>query len=97
MAIRAAARAICRWAGRAANGRQAQISRTRSAVGPSNYNYVDSIRTSELVPAARKVPPGGGWRRALYNATFGLVNLGQSPDELRQAELEAKIRTQLAR
>ena len=67
----------------------------RSAVGPSNYNYVDSIRTSELVPATRKVPPGGGWRRALYNATFGLVNLGQSPDELRQAELEAKIRTLL--
>ena len=44
---------------------------------------------------ARKVPPGGGWRRALYNATFGLVNLGQSPAELRQAELEAKIRTLL--
>ena len=39
--------------------------------------------------------PGGGWRRALYNATFGLVNLGQSPGERRQAELEAKIRTLL--
>ncbi len=41
------------------------------------------------------MPPGRGWRRALYNATLGLVNLGQSRGELRQAELEAKIRTLL--
>jgi MinD-like ATPase involved in chromosome partitioning or flagellar assembly len=47
-----------------------------------------------LVPV-RKVPPGAGWRRALYNATFGLLNLGPSRDELRQADLEAKIRTLL--
>jgi hypothetical protein len=38
-------------------------------------SYVDSIRSTELVPA-RKAAPGRGWRRALYNATFGLVNLG---------------------
>ena len=67
---------------------------TRLSVDPSSWNYVDGIRTSELVPA-RKVPPGGGWRRVLYNATFGLVNLGQSPGERRQAELDAKIRTLL--
>ena len=36
-----------------------------------------------------------GWRRVLYKATFGLVNFGRSPSELRQAELEAKIRTLL--
>ena len=67
---------------------------TRLGVDPSDWNYVDSIRTSELVPA-RKVPPGGGWRRVLYKATFGLVNFGPSPSELRQEELEAKIRTLL--
>ena len=67
---------------------------TRLAVGPSDWNYADSIRSSELVPA-RKVPPGGGWRRVLYKATFGWVNFGRSPSELRQAELEAKIRTLL--
>jgi MinD-like ATPase involved in chromosome partitioning or flagellar assembly len=64
------------------------------AAPPFDWNYVDSIRTSELVPI-RKVPPGSGWRRLVYNATFGLVNLGQSPGELRQAQLEAKIRTLL--
>ena len=40
-------------------------------------------------------PAGRGWRRAVYRATFGLVNLGPSPDERRQAELEAKIRSLL--
>jgi MinD-like ATPase involved in chromosome partitioning or flagellar assembly len=43
----------------------------------------------------RRVPPSRGWRLALYKATFGLVNLGQGPDEIRQAELEAKIRSVL--
>jgi MinD-like ATPase involved in chromosome partitioning or flagellar assembly len=61
---------------------------------PTDWNYVESIRTSELVPT-RKLPPGHGWRRLVYNATFKLVNLGQSPGELRQAQLEAKIRTLL--
>ena len=32
---------------------------------------------------------------AVFKATRGLVNPGQSPDELRQAELEAKVRTLL--
>jgi MinD-like ATPase involved in chromosome partitioning or flagellar assembly len=47
-----------------------------------------------LVPT-RKVPPGRGWRRALYKSTFGLINLGLSPDERRQADLETKIRSLL--
>ncbi len=61
---------------------------------PTNWSYVDGIRSSELVPA-RKPPPGRGWRRALFKATFGLVNLGQSPDELHLAALEAQIRSVL--
>jgi MinD-like ATPase involved in chromosome partitioning or flagellar assembly len=61
-----------------------------SAAPPFDWNYVDS----ELVPI-RKVPPGRGWRRLVYNATFGLVNPGQSPGELRHAQLETKIRTLL--
>src|SRR6185312_6912137 len=61
---------------------------------PTNWSYVDSIRSSELVPT-RKPPPGRGWRRAVYKATAGLVNLGQSPDELLLAELEGKIRSLL--
>ncbi|RZT07687.1 MinD-like ATPase involved in chromosome partitioning or flagellar assembly [Mycobacterium sp. BK558] len=62
--------------------------------GPPNYSYVDSIRPNELVPT-RKIPPGKGWRKALFKSTFGLLNFGQSPDERRLAELEAKIRSLL--
>jgi MinD-like ATPase involved in chromosome partitioning or flagellar assembly len=47
-----------------------------------------------LVPA-RKPLPGRGWRKLLYGATFGLVNLGPSPDELREAELAARIKSVL--
>jgi MinD-like ATPase involved in chromosome partitioning or flagellar assembly len=47
-----------------------------------------------LVPT-RKIPPARGWRRAVHTGTFGLINLGRSPDERRQAELEAKIRSLL--
>jgi MinD-like ATPase involved in chromosome partitioning or flagellar assembly len=43
----------------------------------------------------RKTPPSRGWRRAVLTGSFGLVNLGQSPDERRQAELEAKVRSLL--
>ncbi|MFG1934868.1 MinD/ParA family protein [Mycobacterium sp. NPDC048908] len=57
-------------------------------------SYADRIRADELVPAKPK-PPGRGWRLALFKATFGLVNLGPSPDEIREAELEAAIKSVL--
>ena len=65
-----------------------------SAPPPPPASYADRIRVDDLVPA-RRVPPGRGWRLALYKATFGLVNLGPSPDEIRQAELESKIKSVL--
>jgi MinD-like ATPase involved in chromosome partitioning or flagellar assembly len=61
---------------------------------PPPGSYADRIRADELMPP-RRTPPSRGWRLALYKATFGLVNLGQSPDEIRQAELEAKIKSVL--
>jgi MinD-like ATPase involved in chromosome partitioning or flagellar assembly len=64
------------------------------AGGPVDYNYTERIRSSELV-RTRKIPPARGWRRAVLKITFGLINLGQSPDERRQADLEAKIRSLL--
>ena len=64
------------------------------APAPMNWSYVEGFRASELVPT-RKVPAGRGWRRALYRASFGLVNLGPGSDERRQAELETKIRSLL--
>lgn len=57
-------------------------------------SYADRINVDDLVPA-RRVPPSSGWRRAVYTLTFGLINPGQSPDDIRQAELEQKIRTGL--
>jgi MinD-like ATPase involved in chromosome partitioning or flagellar assembly len=60
----------------------------------ANWNYVDQIRSSELVPT-RRMPPGRGWRKAVYYGSFKLINLGQSPDERYQAELEAKVRSLL--
>ncbi len=60
----------------------------------TGWSYVDSIRTSELVPT-RKMPPHKGWRRIVYRGTFGLVNLGPSPDEQRMHDLENKIRSLL--
>jgi len=67
----------------------------RGAAPPSSSSsYADRIRADDLVPTRRN-PPSRGWRLALYRATFGLVNLGQGPDEIRQAELEAKIKALL--
>jgi MinD-like ATPase involved in chromosome partitioning or flagellar assembly len=59
-----------------------------------NTPYVDSIRSSELVQP-RRIPPGRGWRKVVYIASFKLVNLGQSLDERYQGELETKIRSPL--
>ncbi|MGB3229841.1 MAG: MinD/ParA family protein [Mycobacterium sp.] len=61
---------------------------------PTPGSYADRIRAEELVPA-RKPAPGRGWRLGVYKATFGLVNLGPSPEERRLAELEATIRAPL--
>jgi MinD-like ATPase involved in chromosome partitioning or flagellar assembly len=43
----------------------------------------------------RKPRPGSGWRKAVHAATFGLVNLGPSRDEQRDAQLESVIRSPL--
>ena len=69
-------------------------SEATAAPPPPPASYADRIRADDLVPA-RKVPPSRGWRLALYKATFGLVNLGPSADEIRQVELESKIRSVL--
>jgi MinD-like ATPase involved in chromosome partitioning or flagellar assembly len=61
---------------------------------PPTGSYADRIRRDELVPA-RRVAPSRGWRLALFRITFGTVNLGQSTAEVRQAELEARIKSVL--
>jgi MinD-like ATPase involved in chromosome partitioning or flagellar assembly len=54
-------------------------------------SYADRIPVRDLLPE-RPVPPARGWRRLLFRASFGLINPGPSPDELRQAELQARVR-----
>jgi MinD-like ATPase involved in chromosome partitioning or flagellar assembly len=54
-------------------------------------SYADRIRVNDLVPP-RPEPPAGGWRLLVYKASFGLINPGPSAEDVRQAELEAKIR-----
>ena len=61
----------------------------------TGYSYVDSIRTSELVPSKKMPPPRKGWRRFVHRLTFGLVNLGPSADEQRLTDLESKIKSLL--
>jgi MinD-like ATPase involved in chromosome partitioning or flagellar assembly len=65
-----------------------------SAPPPPPGSYADRIRADDLVPT-RRVAPSRGWRLGVYKATFGMVNLGPSPDEIRQAELENKIKSVL--
>lgn len=38
-------------------------------------------------------PPAGGWRRAVFHLTGGVVNVGPSAEELRQRELFARVKT----
>ncbi|BBZ09727.1 hypothetical protein MDOR_38960 [Mycolicibacterium doricum] len=61
---------------------------------PYHGSYTDRIRVDQLVPPPRR-PPAHGWRRWIYRLSFGRVNPGQSPDELRQIALENKIRGML--
>jgi len=63
----------------------------RVAPSAPTGSYADRIRADDLVPARRPVP-GSGWRRAVYKLTFGLVNPGPSPQEIRLAELEARVK-----
>ncbi|BDB45795.1 MULTISPECIES: MinD/ParA family ATP-binding protein [Mycobacterium] len=50
-----------------------------------------TLRISDMV-APRKIPPGSGWRKFLYNISFQTINLGESPAERHYRELQARIR-----
>lgn len=42
--------------------------------------------------APRKIPPGGGWRKAVYSFSFKTINPGESPAERHYRELRERIR-----
>ena len=80
---------------RAAGADQQPPAAPAPPASPGNWSYVDAIRSSELVPDPQVAAAGGAGGARCYRGTFGLINLGQSPDERRLAELEAKIRSLL--
>lgn len=58
-------------------------------------SYADAIRRDDLIKP-RQPEPGRGWRRTLFKATFGLINLGPSPDEIYEAQLVNRIKSALS-
>ncbi|MGY4708142.1 nucleotide-binding protein [Mycolicibacterium sp. CBM1] len=50
-----------------------------------------TLRISDMV-APRKIPPGSGWRKFIYNISFKTINLGESPAERHYRELRERIR-----
>lgn len=79
------------------NGQQAPVSRggPPPVTGRGDGETADSLQAATLV-RNRRQGPSGGWRRAVHNATFGLVNPGESSKVLRQRELVARACTPVA-
>lgn len=51
----------------------------------------NTLRISDMV-SPRKIPPGSGWRKSVYTASFKTVNPGESPAERHYRELRDRIR-----
>ncbi len=62
----------------------------RTAPGPERTPW-SNIDFTPHTDQARPPGPGHGWRRAVFKATFGLVNLGPSAGEKQDAAYEATI------
>jgi MinD-like ATPase involved in chromosome partitioning or flagellar assembly len=67
----------------------------RDSGGPQHRSVSDSVsgtlRISDMV-TPRKIPPGSGWRRAVYSMSFKSINPGESPAERHYRELRDRIR-----
>jgi MinD-like ATPase involved in chromosome partitioning or flagellar assembly len=55
----------------------------------------DSL-SADVLLRGRRHAPAGGWRRAVYKASGGVIHPGESPQELRRRELLARARTPVA-
>ncbi|MBQ1083371.1 MinD/ParA family protein [Nocardiopsis sp. B62] len=63
--------------------------------------HTDQGETSDSLSAAtlvrnRRYGPSSGWRKAVHNASLGLINPGESPKVLRERELVARACTPVA-
>lgn len=59
-------------------------------------SFSGTLRISDLV-TPRKIPPGAGWRKLVYNATAKTLNPGESPAERHYRELRERIRRHIRR
>src|SRR6185312_4882865 len=77
-----------------ANSTEQGTPSSRQSAG-SRQQHPDSVsgtlRISDMV-TPRKIPPGSGWRKFIYNASFQTINLGESPAERHNRELQGRIR-----
>ena len=64
----------------------------QSAPTPSQTVTADSLTTDLLLPGRHKAPVGG-WRRAVFRVTGGLVRPPESAAQRRRRELIARVRT----
>ncbi|SKA17868.1 MinD-like ATPase involved in chromosome partitioning or flagellar assembly [Marinactinospora thermotolerans DSM 45154] len=62
------------------------------APAPTGWARDDELSSTALLRDGRPPPPGG-WRRALFTLTGGLLNPGESRDELRRREFRNRART----
>ncbi len=60
------------------------------------YSLSGTMRISDMVTPP-KIPPGSGWRKLLYEASFRTLNLGESPAERRYRDLRTRIRRNIRR
>ncbi|WP_037329517.1 nucleotide-binding protein [Saccharothrix sp. NRRL B-16314] len=61
----------------------------QAAPQPQRANAND-MSSQQLIKRAKR-PPQSGWRKTVHSVTGGLVNLGESPADLRRRELIARI------
>jgi MinD-like ATPase involved in chromosome partitioning or flagellar assembly len=54
------------------------------------------VLTSDLLLPGKRATPDGGWRRAVYRATGGLIRVDESPASVRRRDLVSRVRTPVA-
>ncbi|MFF3669490.1 MinD/ParA family ATP-binding protein [Microtetraspora malaysiensis] len=55
-----------------------------------------NLLTPELLLRPKRLAPAGGWRRMVYQATGGIVHLGEPPEEIHRRHLIGLARTPVA-
>jgi MinD-like ATPase involved in chromosome partitioning or flagellar assembly len=71
------------------NGGPAHNAERRQTLLASGDLIHEQLRAADLV-ASRKIPPGYGWRKLMYQLSFGELNAGESPDEQQVRKLKTQ-------